>query len=210
MDGPKESPRSSDTRTNFMAKAWTGADHKYMIEAYLSDADGLASRLEHDLRFRLDDRGFLVAAELMARQSRLRAGPFGDMKTTVVSDYEVRDATTESEVETFNRMFFALALMNCRNVGLRERRAAGAGPTGDVFHEVVSDGSGRGARGASGETAGKFVRPTTPGTGSLQNFYRRRTVARKACGHVLVGLAGTWPGRPGTIEKTYTLKTGRR
>lgn len=64
----------SSTRTNFILEPWTGADSEYMIEAYLRDADGLATRLEHDVRFRLDDRGFLSGLELMKYQSALRPG----------------------------------------------------------------------------------------------------------------------------------------
>lgn len=47
----------STTRTSFMTEAWTGAEHECWMEYYARGADGLATRLEQDLRFRLDDRG---------------------------------------------------------------------------------------------------------------------------------------------------------
>lgn len=97
----------SKTRTSFMENPFTGADHEYWIEAYLRDADGLSTRLEQDLRFRLDDRGFLTGLEFMSYRSILRPGnPFlKDAKSMVASDYDDQEQPTAPAVEAMNRCF---------------------------------------------------------------------------------------------------------
>lgn len=55
----------SKTRTSLIASAWTGAEHEYWIEAYLRDGEGLSTKLEQDVRFRLDDRGFMTGLEFL-------------------------------------------------------------------------------------------------------------------------------------------------
>lgn len=161
----------SKTRTSFVPEPWTGAEHEYWIEAYLRDTDGLSTRVDQDLRFRLDDRGFLTGLEFVDYQAlfgRTRTlsrdsngvltpdNPFKDHKSPVTNRYDAEDGRSAG-VEAMNRVFFALALMNCRNVSLRERgsrRSPEAGATGDAFHEVVIDGSGRGSSRPTGESAG--------------------------------------------------------
>jgi hypothetical protein len=135
------------------------AEHEYWMKAYARDADGLSTRLEQDLRFRLDDRGFLAGLEFMTYGSVLRPGnPFvGGGDSMVASGNDAQDPKAAPAVEVMNRVFFSLAPMNCRNVTLRERgtgKAKGAGPGGDAFHEVVIDGNTRGPSVARGEAAG--------------------------------------------------------
>jgi hypothetical protein len=80
------------------------------MEAYAREADGLSTRLEQDLRFRLDDRGFLTGPEFMTYGSVLRPGnPFvgrgGD--SMVASSYDARDPKVVLAVEVMNTVFFS-------------------------------------------------------------------------------------------------------
>lgn len=202
----------STTRTNFMVQPWTGADHEYWIEAYLRDSDGLSTRLEQDVRFRLDDRGFLAGLEFMAYRSVLRpGGPLGDSKSMFTSGYDVEDGQAPA-VEAMNRVFFALALMNCRNVTLRERGSrgpAGQGPTGDAFHEVVIDGNSHGQAGSAG-FAGDGTGRRHLARGHFKTFTEEAPLLGKHVGTYWWGWQVRGQEGNGSIEKTYTLKTGRR
>lgn len=203
----------SNTRTNFMAEPWTGADHEYIIEAYTRDADGLATRLERELRFRMDGRGFLVAVELLGYQSGLRSGPVGELKTTVVSDYQAGDAEKVSEIEVFNRVFFALALMNCRNVSLRERGAGratkGSLASGDAFHEVIIDGNVRRSSGAPGEQVEEGTVRRHLARGHFKTFTEDAPLLGKHIGTYWWGWQVRGQESQGQIEKTYTLRSVR-
>jgi hypothetical protein len=64
----------SKTRTSYMAKARIEAEHEYCMEAHARDADWLSTRLEQDLRFRLDDRGFLNGLKFITYGSVSPAG----------------------------------------------------------------------------------------------------------------------------------------
>lgn len=202
----------SDTRTSTMGRVWTGADHEYLIEAYLRDADGLSTRIEHELRFRLDNRGFLIVADLLSARPGTRATPFADMTEKIVSDYRAPD-TFSVPVEVFNRVFFSMALMNCRNVSLRERagsRTQGPGATGDAFHEVVitggstsSNGSGRNAE-SSRDSRQHLAR------GHFKTFTEDAPLLGKHVGTYWWGWQVRGQEGPGIIEKTYTLKPAGR
>lgn len=203
----------SNTRTSFMLEPWTGVDDEYMIEAYLRDADGLATRLEHDVRFRLDDSGFLNGLELMKYQSTLRPGAVfaNGGNSMVVSGYD--DAGAAVAVEAMNRVFFSLALMNCRNVSLRERRG-GAGvtstrPTGDAFHEVVIDGNSRGTAGARGGADGEGPGRRHLARGHFKTFTEDAPLLGKHVGTYWWGWQVRGQEGQGQIEKAYTLKPGR-
>lgn len=204
----------SKTRTSFMEKPYTGAEHEYWIEAYLRDADGLSTRLEQDLRFRLDDRGFLAGLEFMSYRSILRPGnPFlKDAKSMVASDYDDQEQPTAPAVEAMNRVFFALALMNCRNVSLRERGAGklkGTAQTGDAFHEVVIDGNTRGSADNGGESAEGTGRRHLA-RGHFKTFTEDAPLLGKHVGTYWWGWQVRGQEGSGTIEKTYTLRAGRR
>ncbi|MHA7297715.1 hypothetical protein [Pseudarthrobacter sp. MDT3-1] len=204
----------SKTRTSFMAKAFTGADHEYWIEAYVRDADGLSTRLEQDVRFRLDDRGFLTGLEYMVYRSQLRPGnPFlKDAPSMVESGYDAQDPPAERAVEVMNRVFFTLALMNCRNVSVRERGSRNAkGPTrtGDAFHEVVIDGSARGSAGAVGESGDSAGRRHLA-RGHFKTFTEDAPLLGKHVGTYWWGWQVRGQESSGSIEKTYSLKAGRR
>lgn len=200
----------STTRTNFMVQPWTGADHEYWIEAYLRDADGLSTRLEQDVRFRLDDRGFLAGLEFMAYRSVLRpGGPLGDSKSMFTSGYDVEDGQAAA-VETMNRVFFALALMNCRNVTLRERGsrgATGSGPTGDAFHEVVINAGSDGSVGSAGRAGDGGRRHLA--RGHFKTFTEDAPLLGKHVGTYWWGWQVRGNEDKGSIEKTYVLKAGR-
>lgn len=204
----------SKTRTSFMAKPFTGAEHEYWIETYLRDTDGLATRLEHDVRFRLDDRGFLTGLEFMKYGYQLRPGnPFlGDPKSMIPSNYDAQDPPAALAVEAINRVFFALALMNCRNVTLRERRssrAAGSAPTGDAFHEVVIDGNTRGTAGAGGQPGDGSGRRHLA-RGHFKTFTEDAPLLGKHVGTYWWGWQVRGQESAGSIEKTYTLRAGSR
>lgn len=203
----------SKTRTNFIVDPWTGAEHEYWIEAYLRDADGLSTRLGQDVRFRLDDRGFLTGLEFMTYGSVLRPGnPFIDMESMTFTGYDAEDGQA-SAVEAMNRIFFALALMNCRNVSLRERssrRATGAGPTGDAFHEVVIDGSGSGSRGSGGDTATNAAGRRHLARGHFKTFTEESPLLGKHVGTYWWGWQVRGQEGSGVIEKTYKLKAVQR
>jgi hypothetical protein len=134
----------------------------------------------------------------MTYGSVLRPGnPFtgGGADSMIASSYDAQDPRSALAVELMNRVFFSLALMNCRNVTLRERgtsKAKRPGPSGDAFHEVVIDGNSRGPAGVRGETAGDGA--TAPGARPLQDLHRRLPAPGKACRDLLVGLAGAGPG----------------
>lgn len=203
----------SATRTSFVAEPWTGADHEYWIEAYLRDADGLSTRLEQDLRFRLDDQGFLTGLELMVYRSVLRPGnPFLDgSQSMVTSSYDGEDPQSTLAVEAMNRVFFTLALMNCRNVTLRERgtrNAAGPAPTGDAFHEVVIDGNSHTSAGSGGE-AGEGAGRRHLARGHFKTFTEDAPLLGKHVGTYWWGWQVRGQESSGSIEKTYVLKTGR-
>lgn len=205
----------SKTRTSFMTKAWTGAEHEYWMEAYARDADGLATRLEQDLRFRLDDRGFLAGLELMTYGSVLRPGnPFvGGGDSMVSSSYDVDDPRTAPAVEVMNRVFFSLALMNCRNVTLRERgagKAKGAAPSGDAFHEVVVDGTARGQAGPRAAEAGEGAGRRHLSRGHFKTFAEGAPLLGKHVGTYWWGWQVRGQEDQGRIEKTYALKPARR
>lgn len=204
----------SKTRTSFMENPFTGADHEYWIEAYLRDADGLSTRLEQDLRFRLDDRGFLAGLEFMSYRSILRPGnPFlKDAKSMVASDYDDQEQPTAPAVEAMNRVFFALALMNCRNVILRERGAGklkGTAQTGDAFHEVVIDGNTRGPASNGGDAADRTGRRHLA-RGHFKTFTEDAPLLGKHVGTYWWGWQVRGQEGSGVIEKTYTLRAGRR
>ncbi|HSN36360.1 MAG TPA: hypothetical protein VLT34_08430 [Arthrobacter sp.] len=203
----------SKTRTSFMAKPFTGAEHEYWIEAYLRDADGLSTRLEQDLRFRLDDRGFLAGLEFMKYGYQLRPGnPFlNDVKGMDPSDYDDQEQPQAPAVEAMNRVFFALALMNCRNVTLRERGAGkrkGSAQTGDAFHEVVIDGNTRGSADGGGEAEGTGRRHLA--RGHFKTFTEDAPLLGKHVGTYWWGWQLRGQEGSGVIEKTYTLRAGRR
>lgn len=103
------------------------------------------TRLPQDVRFRLDDAGFLAGMEFKSPRSALRPGnlflPLERAATDYESHLESRAASEGEEygppavisLEVMNRVFFSLALMNCRNVTLRERGSrASAGTTTSV------------------------------------------------------------------------------
>lgn len=205
----------SKTRTNFRAEPWTGAAHEFWIEAYLRDADGLSTRLEQDVRFRLDDSGFLTGLEFMAHRVFLRPGdpnPFmKDAKGIGATDNEP-DRPAVLAVQAMNRVFFALALMNCRNVSLRERGSrndAGSTPTGDAFHEVVIDGSTRGSTESSAE-AGDGMGRRHLARGHFKTFTEDAPLLGKHVGTYWWGWQVRGQENSGSIEKTYTLKAGPR
>lgn len=203
----------SKTRTNFMVQPWTGADHEYWIEAYLRDSDGLSTRLEHDVRFRLNDRGFLVGLEFMAYRSVLRPGsPFGESESMVTSDYNAQEGQAPA-LEAMNRVFFALALMNCRNVTLRERgsrsSATGPGPAGDAFHEVVIDGGSGGSAGSAGQSGDGAGRRHLA-RGHFKTFTDEAPLLGKHVGTYWWGWQVRGQEANGVIEKTYKLKSGSR
>jgi hypothetical protein len=203
----------SKTRTNFIVEPWTGAEHEYWIEAYLRDADGLSTRLGQDVRFRLDDRGLLTGLEFMMYGSVLRPGnPFMDTESMTVTGYDAEDGQAPA-VEAMNRIFFALALMNCRNVSLRERssrRSTGAAPTGDAFHEVVIDGSGSGSRGAGGDTTGSAAGRRHLARGHFKTFTEDAPLLGKHVGTYWWGWQVRGQEGSGVIEKTYKIKAGHR
>ncbi|HEX9088387.1 MAG TPA: hypothetical protein VF867_12775 [Arthrobacter sp.] len=203
----------SAPRTSFIAEPWTGAAHEYWIEAYLRDADGLSTRLEQDLRFRLDDQGFLTGLEFMIYRSVLRPGnPFLDgSQSMVTSGYNTDDPQSALAVEAMNRVFFSLALMNCRNVTLRERGtrgAAGPGPTGDAFHEVVIDGGARGSGGVAAE-AGAGAGRRHLARGHFKTFTDDAPLLGKHVGTYWWGWQVRGQESSGSVEKTYVLKAGR-
>lgn len=211
----------SKTRTNFMVGAWTGAEHEYWIEIYLRDGDGLSTRLGEDIRIQLDDRGFLTGLELMTFRSVLRPGnPFGEdanSMTTIGSfdvqagRFDVEDEQTPA-VEAVNRVFFALALMNCRNVTLRERgsgKKKGPGPAGDAFHEVVINGTVRGPGGKGGETVATASGRQHLARGHFKTFTEDAPLLGKHVGTYWWGWQVRGQENQGAIEKTYTLKAGR-
>ena len=201
----------SKTRTSFTADAWTGADHEYWIEAYVRDVDGLSTRLAQDVRFRLDDLGFLTGLEFMTYKSQLRPGnPFlKDAPSMLASGYDEQDSPARLAVEVMNRVFFALALMNCRNVTLRERGsrgAAGPGPTGDAFPEVVIAGSG-GSAGSAGRDGDGGRRHLA--RGHFKTFTEDAPLLGKHVGTYWWGWQVRGQEDKGSIEKVYTLKGGR-
>lgn len=202
----------STTRTNFKVQPFTGAPHEYWIEAYLRDADGLSIRLEQDVRFRLDDRGFLTGMEFMVYRSVLRpGGPFGDTRSLFTSGFDAEEGRAPA-VEAMNRVFFALALMNCRNVTLRERgssKANGPGPTGDAFHEVVIDGNARGSADNGGESAEGTGRRHLA-RGHFKTFREHAPLLGKHVGTYWWGWQLRGQEGSGVIEKTYTLRAGRK
>ncbi|WP_143711742.1 hypothetical protein [Paenarthrobacter aurescens] len=200
----------STTRTNFMIKPFTGADNEYWIEAYLRDADGLSTRLEQDLRFRFSDQGFLTGLEFMAYRSVLRPGsPFGDSKSMSTIGYDAEEGYPPA-VEAMNRVFFALALMNCRNVTLRERgtgKLKTSAQTGDAFHEVIIDGNTRGSVGPGGEPEGAGRRHLA--RGHFKTFSEDAPLLGKHVGTYWWGWQLRGQEGSGVIEKTYTLRVGR-
>lgn len=202
----------SRTRTNLMVQPWTGAEHEYWIEAYLRDTDGLSTKLEQEVRFRLDDRGFLTGLEFLTFRKVRRGGPFGDTDGREISGYDVVDGQAAA-VEAMNRIFFALALMNCRNVSLRERSSSratgGTSPTGDAFHEVVIDGSGRGSSRASGEPAGTASGRSHLARGHFKTFTEDAPLLGKHVGTYWWGWQVRGQEGAGVIEKTYSLKARR-
>lgn len=202
----------SSTRTSFMVKPFTGVDHEYWIEAYLRDAGGLSTRLEQDLRFRFDDRGFLAGLEFMAYRSVLRpGGPVGNSKSMFTSGYDAEEGQAPA-VEAINRVFFALALMNCRNVTLRERGAGklkGSAQTGDAFHEVVIDGNNRGSAGNGGEAAEGTARRHLA-RGHFKTFTEDAPLLGKHVGTYWWGWQLRGQEGSGVIEKTYALRAGSR
>lgn len=202
----------SRTRTSFMKDAWTGAEHEYWIEAYARDVDGLSMRLEKDLRCRLDDAGFLTGLEFVSHQSidfmlRLQ----GDTPTNLATaPYVATDQRTAFGVEVMNRVFFCLALMNCRNVSLLERglrKATGGAATGDAFHEVVIDGNTRGPAGAGGE-AGDGTARRHLARGHFKTFTEDAPLLGKHVGTYWWGWQVRGQEGSGFIEKTYALKPG--
>lgn len=201
----------SRTRTNLMVQPWTGAEREYWIEAYLRDGDGLSIKLEQDVRFRLDRRGFLTGSEFMVDRRLRRGTPFGDAGSMAISGYDVSDGQADA-LEAMNRVFFALALMNCRNVSLRERgssKTKGPGPTGDAFHEVVIDGTSRGSGGSSGEAAGTASGRRHLARGHFKTFTEDAPLLGKHVGTYWWGWQVRGQEDKGVIEKTYALKAGR-
>lgn len=205
---------NSRTRTSFIAGAWTGAEHEYWIEIYLRDTDGISTRLEQDVRFRLDERGLLTGLESVAYRPVL--GPRSPLRDPSKPErgYLIED-TQEVSVEAINRIFFALALMNCRNVSLRERgagRSTGAGPTGDAFHEVVIDGNVRGSSGSAGtgrESAGEAAGRRHLARGHFKTFTEDAPQLGKHVGTYWWGWQVRGQEAKGVIEKSYALRAGR-
>lgn len=200
----------SKVRTNIMREAWTGADNEYRVEAYVRDKDGLSVKLEPEVRFRLDAGGFLEEVEFISyeRVSRPDSGFKDAGFSTFVSDYGTSDPEKLPVLEMVNRVFFVLALMNCRNVELRERTTTRgsreANATGDAFHEVVIDGK-----------AGALKNSDADGTSTSRNHLARGHFKTFTEDAPLLGKhVGTywwgWQVRgqecKGSIDKVYTLK----
>ncbi|MET4144332.1 hypothetical protein [Arthrobacter sp. UYCo732] len=204
----------SKTRTSFMNDAWTGAEHEYWIEAYARDADGLSIRLEKDVRFRLDDAGFLAGLEFVSHQSidflvKLQGDAPSNLAT---APYISTDQRTAFGIEVMNRVLFCLALMNCRNVSLRERgsrNGAGSAPSGDAFHEVVIDGNIRGSGATVGE-AGDGTGRRHLARGHFKTFTDDAPLLGKHVGTYWWGWQVRGQESRGTVEKVYTLKSGSR
>lgn len=216
----------STTRTSFLHEPFTGADHEYWIEAYWRDTDGLSAPLDYDVRFRLDGRGFLSGLELMPHRNILppgRRNPFTaalepvlgqgpETETVRTAEYDARDQPTALAVEVMNRVFFTLALMNCRNVKLRERgssKTAGPGQTGDAFHEVVIDGSIHQTAQTSG-AHGTLEGRRHLARGHFKTFTEDAPLLGKHVGTYWWGWQVRGQESRGVIEKTYTLRPGRR
>jgi hypothetical protein len=135
---------------------------------------------------------------------------FGD-DDAVPGGYEVA-AGDAAALEAVNRVFFALALMNCRNVSLRERgssRSAGPGPTGDAFHEVVIDGTARGSGRGNGETATTASGRAHLARGHFKTFTEDAPLLGKHVGTYWWGWQVRGQESAGVIEKTYKLKAGK-
>ena len=102
--------------------------------------------------------------------------------------------------------------MNCRNVSLRERgmrNAAGPVTTGDAFHEVVIDGNSRGSAGSEGE-AGDGAGRRHLARGHFKTFIEDAPLLGEHVGTYWWGWPVRRPEGSGVIEKTYTLRAGRR
>lgn len=115
-------------------------------------------------------------------------------------------------MEVMNRVFFSLALMNCRNVTLRERGSRGAKesvPEGDAFHEVVIDGNYEGSAG-SVEEFGEGAGRRHLARGHFKTFTDDAPLLGKHVGTYWWGWQLRGQEGSGNIEKTYKLKSGRR
>ncbi|MGN7201412.1 hypothetical protein [Arthrobacter sp. SAFR-044] len=211
----------SKTRTSFMVAPFTGADNEFWMEIYLRDTDGLSTRLKQDVRFRLDGPGFLTGWEFMEYRSVLRPGKqLGETQSMFTTgDFEVQASGPDLEeghvaaLEAMNRVFFALALMNCRNVSLRERgsgRSTGAGPTGDAFHEVVIDGNARGSTRTGSASAGDAAGRRHLARGHFKTFTEDAPLLGKHVGTYWWGWQVRGQEGNGVIEKTYSLRASRR
>lgn len=205
----------SVTRTSFEgASAWTGADQEYRVESYLRDADGLAVKVQPETRIRLDENGFLAAIEFIGQGvAEASDNPFKQKSPGIVASvYEPQDPGRAVAIELVNRVLFALALVNCRNVSLRERKAprgaAGAGPVGAAFHEVVIDGSARGSNTAGADSDKETVRRHLA-RGHFKTFTEDAPLLGKHVGTYWWGWQLRGQEGRGVIEKTYTLKAGR-
>lgn len=144
---------------------------------------------------------------------RIRRRPFGDVDSIVANAFGVEDGQAPA-VEVMNRIFFALALMNCRNVSLRERSSSrstgGTSPTGDAFHEVVINGNVHRSNGASRETAGTASGRSHLARGHFKTFTEDAPLLGKHVGTYWWGWQVRGQEGAGVIEKTYSLKAGRR
>lgn len=200
----------SQVRTNVMREAWTDADNEYRVEMYVRDKDNLSVKLEPDVRFRLNANGFLDGVEFISYGPKGSAvlGPDYAGMSSSVTEYGTTDPDKSGALEVMNRVFFALALMNCRNVELRARAGAkgarGATATGDAFHEVVIDGKTRASKNSdasSGDTNRNHL-----ARGHFKTFTEEAPLLGKHVGTYWWGWQVRGQEGKGTVEKVFTLK----
>lgn len=201
----------STVRTSFMQDAWTGADNEFRVEVYVRDKDGLSAKVEPEVRFRLDQRGFLDELEFVSydivslSEIILNSGK----SRTVASDYGTQVAENAPALELMNRVFFALALMNCRNVELRERTTArgsrDANATGEAFHEVVIDGKAGALKSSDAGTTRTGTSRNHMARGHFKTFTEDAPLLGKHVGTYWWGWQVRGQDGKGSIDKVYTL-----
>lgn len=142
----------SRSRYAFTRPSYVPTSKQYFIEPYIRDTDGLSRSAGPEITFRISENGRVDWIKFLVSQSALSHGvsrnPFAKPSTeedTIRTDGpEIAFSEAGSEFELSRaialRALFSLALVNCKNVSLRERKysvARGEGPSGGSFHELL-------------------------------------------------------------------------
>lgn len=208
----------SRSRSALTRPSYVPTSKQYFIEPYVRDSDGLSRSAGPEVTFRISEDGRIEWIKFLVSQSALSLGvsrnPFAELCTEEdpiqTNGPEVEFSVTGSEFELSRavalRALFSLALVNCKNVSLRERKysvARGEGPLGGSFHELLIGTSQTSSSGKPGLEAA--ANRAHLARGHFKTFTPESPLMGRHIGTYWWGWQVRGDADIGTITKTYSL-----